>query len=181
MTYSKMQIEIFLMAVVIGIILACIYDVIKIFRYAVLHKQIFVYIEDACFWIISTFYVFYICLNKNDGEIRLYFVMALFIGMMLYFFIVSPIVMSFAQRIIDVIKFIFNLFIEIILTPFKLIYMAFGRPVVKIAKKTLKKFLKHLIFCKLCVKIKLMEFIREKNMIKNIKKNQEKSKNSSKK
>lgn len=168
MTYSKTQMEIFLLAVIIGVILAFIYDIIKIVRYAISHKEIYIYLEDAFFWLISTFVVFQICLDKNDGEIRLYFIIGIFIGMISYFFIVSPIVMSFAQKIIDIIKFIVKLFIEIVMTPLKLIYMVFGKHIVEIAKKYFKKILKILIFCKLCVKIKVMEFFREKQMIKNI-------------
>lgn len=166
--FANSQLQIFLLAFYIGLALAVVYDMIKIFRYAIPHTNLFVYIEDALFWIISTFSTFHICLEKNDGEIRVYFLIAIFLGMLLYFMLISSFVMSLSEKIIDICKFIINLFIEIISTPFKLLYIFFGRPIVKITKKYIKILVKCLHSYKFCVKIKLLDFLRDKKIINNL-------------
>lgn len=173
MTQDYTQFNLFLWAGFIGCVLAFVYDLIKIFRYAIPHKQLLIYIEDGIFWIVSTFVTFQKSLAVNYGEIRFYLLMGIFIGMFLYSKTLSIVIMSCSQKIIDIIKFILNLFIEITLTPIKLIYKLIVKPiqniVMVITKKLFKIFLKHLQYLKVYVKIKVMDFMRNKRMLKKCK------------
>ncbi len=161
------QAKIFLMSIILGLISGAVYDGIKIFRIAIKHNNIFVQIEDAIFWVAMAFFVFSVMLSRNFGEIRFFNIIGIFSGMTFYIFTISPIVVGFSEKIINVIKYVLRLFTTIILTPLRLLYIVIGKPIVKtsfVAKQRLGKVL-HLVG--FYAKIKSKGFYRSLKIIKN--------------
>ena len=74
----------FLDALICGMILAAVYDVIRIFRRIVPHLNIIINIEDFVFWNISGIYLFAVMFGTNNGVIRGYFIVGAIIGAYIY-------------------------------------------------------------------------------------------------
>lgn len=138
------QAKLFITTVVWGFILAFFYDAIKVLRMAVKHKKLFVYIEDGVYWIAVVLVVFFVLLGVGFGEIRVFCVAGVFLGMALYFSAVSPLFLKVSEKVVNAVKWVVRMFLEILLTPFRLLWHIFKVPckktgnfVTKISKKAL--------------------------------------------
>lgn len=60
------------------------YDLLRIFRRAFIHNNAWIGMEDACFWIGTTYWIFLVLYRTNDGELRLYVMAAMVLGMVMY-------------------------------------------------------------------------------------------------
>ena len=149
------QATLFLMTVAAGFISGTLYDAFRIIRLVVRHKRVFIQLEDGLYWLLVVFLIFIFMLNRNYGEIRPFSVGGVFLGMIMYFTLVSPAVMGISHIIINAVKYILTLLITIILTPLRLIYIILGRPILKLIKKGLKFVKKGLHLFKVYAKIKL--------------------------
>jgi len=159
------QANLFLMTVAAGFVSGVFYDIFRIIRLVVKHKRIFVHIEDGIYWLTVIFLVFIFMLNKNYGEIRPFAVGGIFLGMIIYSFLVSPLVMGISHIIINIVKYIIKLLITIILTPLRLIYMILGKPLIKLIKKVIKFIKKRLHLCKVYARIKISQGIKKIRII----------------
>lgn len=147
------QAYLFLATVATGAVIGLLYDVIRIFRKVIPHKGIFIQVEDGLYWLCVIFFMFFVMLKKNYGEIRFFSVCGAFIGMILYYLLVSPLVNAVSDRVIAVLKYVVCLFFTIVLTPFRLLYLLFRKPVRKTEYFMKRKGKKLLHLCKLYVKI----------------------------
>ena len=84
------QASLFLRIFFAGAVIAFFYDNIRFFRKIVTHKSYVRQIEDLIFWICAVYFVFSFYIRENFGEIRVFSVFALCLGMILYFFAISP-------------------------------------------------------------------------------------------
>ena len=137
--------ELFFYTVVLGCIIAFIFDITRILRRVFYHKNLLVQIEDAIFWIISFLIVLYFILNFSEGEIRFFYIIGIFIGTVLYFNTISSYILHFLTKILIVI-------IKLLKT--------FLLPCLKIYKNIENLLLKILKSCekiKTTLKIKLIE------------------------
>ena len=159
------QANLFIMTVIIGSTIGFIYDIIRIIRLMIKHPKFIINLEDGIYWIFVAALMFYIMLNKNSGEIRFFNLLGVFIGMILYLLTLSRIIMKVSSQIINIIHYILNLFITIIFTPFKLIYIIFKKPINKSQNFISKKSKKALHLCKLCVKIRKRTFKKNINIL----------------
>ena len=71
-------------SVVYGAWVTVVYDLLRIFRRIVPHGNVFIGIEDFFFWIWTAFWSFSVFYRENDGSIRMYTIIAMGIGMILY-------------------------------------------------------------------------------------------------
>lgn len=106
------------------------YNIIELFRYAIaVHKKFLIQLEDLLYWIFCLFLVFHVALTHTKGQIRFFFVFGILLGMVLCKATISPILLFFSEKIIDLAKKIISLFFEILFTPFMLIYVVFCPPI----------------------------------------------------
>ena len=68
-------------AFVSGIAIMFAYDVLLILREVVKLNLAFIILEDILFWISAAFAEFYVIYRFNEGRIRLYAMLSLFLGM----------------------------------------------------------------------------------------------------
>ncbi len=146
------QFFLFLYSIAVGGIIGFIYDIFRIIRKTFPHNNIFVNIEDILYWLIVTFIAFYFLLNYNNGEIRFFNIIGLFLGMSLYFLTFSKLILKVSITIIHIIERILKIIIKIISVPlaiilkivrfilniFKKIIRKLANPTKKIIKKTTK-------------------------------------------
>ena len=149
------QAKLFLLTVLMGGGMGLLYDALRVFRHALPHKPLWVQLEDGLFWLLAVFLVFGVMLHASGGEIRFFSILGLFGGMGLYFLTISPFVIAVSDTIIRLIKYLSSLFLRILLTPFRLLWMPFRRPVGKIVAVCGKRRKKLLQSCKVCVRMKI--------------------------
>lgn len=84
-----------------GVLLAWVYDNIRVFRRIVRHKTvIFMSIEDIVYGIYAGISVFVMCFKVADGIIRGFIIMGIAVGAFLYFKFLSRLYIRLAVRII---------------------------------------------------------------------------------
>lgn len=158
------QAQLFLMTVILGGILGLVYDCLRIFRHIVAHKRLWVQIEDGLFWMMAIFFVFVVMLGANNGEIRFFTIFGMFGGMGLYFLTLSHLVIAISDRVIYIMQRILGLLFTIILTPFRLVYLIFRKPLRKSGIFCGKIKQKVLHSCNFYAKIKLNKLRRDWKM-----------------
>ena len=99
-------------------------------------------------------------LQQNYGEIRFFIILGVFLGMICYFFTLSPLINKISDKIVAILHKILLTFFTILLTPFRLIYLLLRKPVKKTNTFFHKKMKKVLQFCKGYAKIKKRHFCR---------------------
>ncbi len=62
------------LSIAVGLGLAAVYGVLRLFRWLAPHGWFWVGIEDFIYWVFSGFAVFYLLYRENDGALRLYVV-----------------------------------------------------------------------------------------------------------
>ncbi len=148
-TFMYSHTNLFFIAIFLGGFLTICYNTLEIFRYAIAHKKFFIQIEDFFYWIFCLFFVFHVALSYTKGQIRFFFVFGIALGMVLCKSLISPILLFFSSKIIDVVKKIIALFLEILFTPFRLIFVLFApiiRNIYAFCEKILRNHLKNLQF-----------------------------------
>lgn len=164
------EVNIFLTVFILGILMGISYDIIRIFRYAIYHSKFTKNLEDGIYWVLVLYSTYNILLFHNNGEMRYYLILGIFLGWFIYFITISKIIMSISHLIINFVRKIVFLFIEIVLTPFKLLYIVFKKPLINFARFLNKKFIKQLQFYKFYVKINKMNITRNNKIFKNLRK-----------
>ncbi len=130
--FINQEISMFLEAAYYGMLMGISYDVLRIFRRVVSHKNVIVYIEDYLFWVVWGIILFALIFNYNDGNIRGYVFVAVLIGGILYLKSFSPFLVKYVSLILG------NILTFILKKPLKAVKMFITRLVSK-AKKGIKK------------------------------------------
>ena len=150
-----MQAKLFLLTVAMGCGMGLVYDGLRVFRRELPHKPFWIQVEDGLFWLLAIFLVFGVMLRAGSGEIRFFTILGIFGGMGLYFLMLSPVVVAVSDRVLRLVKYCAVLFWRIFLTPFRLVFLPFRKPLQKIRGFCEKRGKKLLHSCKLYVKMKL--------------------------
>lgn len=127
------QSRLFLISFVYGVILGVWYDIFRAIRKSVEHRNKVVHMEDVLFCFsgaVGLFLLFQIC---NQGRIRFYVLLGMEVGLVAYFFVLSPV----AEKGI---RLMIGLFLRIL----KLLGKGISRPC-KLIVKSLSKSLKNTI------------------------------------
>ncbi|PKM95258.1 MAG: hypothetical protein CVU84_06140 [Firmicutes bacterium HGW-Firmicutes-1] len=146
------QLYIFTWAVIFGGLLGLFYDFIRIFRRLLPHEKLAIGIEDLLFWFVAGIIIFGYVFNTNDGIMRGFIFIGLSLGAILYFGLLSSLIVNKVTRIISKV-------IKLILSPIRIL----TKPIhifIKNTTKGLKKREKWLI-------IKTKAFLKEIRFIIN--------------
>lgn len=112
----------FLVSVLCGVGLVLTYDFFRILRRLIPHGNIWIGIEDVCYWIFGTVVVFLLLYQKNDGMLRAFCFLGIALGGVIYTFLFS--------------RFVVKIFVKVLGT--------IGKPFVKTGKKIIT-FIKKII------------------------------------
>lgn len=113
------QSNMFVVSFVVGVLMGVCYDFLRVVRRAVPHGIVAVSIEDIIYWILWTYFLVCILQSYNRGELRLYVILAIILGLIIYINTIGCVVMK-----------LFNYILKLVRKPCKKI------------KKTLKKWAK---------------------------------------
>ena len=160
------QAQLFLLTIVIGGGMGLLYDGLRIFRHTFPHSHLGIQLEDALFWLLAVFAVFAILLQANAGEVRFFSIFGLFGGMGLYFLTLSPLVLAVSHTVLRAVHALCRLFLQILLTPFYLLYLPFRRPLSHLYTFCAKQKQKGLQSLRVYVKMKKNQLRREWNILR---------------
>lgn len=117
------QLELFLIFIINGIIIGILFDIFRVLRKTFKTNDLVTYLEDILFWILTGIIVLYSIFTFNNGEIRLFMFLAIFIGAVIYLFLFSSYFIKINVTILNILKNIILKIIKIIGIPFKYICM----------------------------------------------------------
>lgn len=132
------QLFIFVSSALCGIVIGLIFDVFRIFRQLVRASKTAAIIEDITYWLIAAGVFFVFVIKVNNGELRLYQFIGVFIGTGLYFISVSKYVISISVCVIQFMVKMLTVVFKIILTPILFVFKLFRKPfffIINVSKK----------------------------------------------
>lgn len=100
------QTYVFLCSLLIGSLLAIIFDFFRVLRRKGNTKNYAVYIQDIIYWIIVTFVIIISAFITNDGELRGYMFIGYILGAVIYIVTISPYVLKFSNKVLDFCEYI---------------------------------------------------------------------------
>lgn len=102
------QVYVFLWSVVVGAILALVFDFFRLLRRKGNTKNYLVYLEDILYWIIVAFIIVVNAFVTNNGELRGYMFIGYIIGAIFYLILFSPLLLKILGGFLDLIENIFK-------------------------------------------------------------------------
>lgn len=159
--YFSTQAINFLIAVGIGAIISVIYDFFRILRITFRHGTLLTAIEDILFFIAAFCISLAFFMARNNGTVRMYLIVGIFLGFILLHFSLGQVILSIASIIIRCIKAIIRLISKPILMVYKLFCKFFKKVFIFIRKRCI--ILKKSIFKGFNIKRKRSERTVGKN------------------
>lgn len=106
-------------SVLLGVFVAVVYDLVRIFRRVVKHNRFFLSLEDILYWIFCALEVFYLLYKESSGVLRWFAILGIALGMFLYLISISRLVVHFLSKAINRCLLIVGKVIGILFFPFK--------------------------------------------------------------
>lgn len=87
-------------ALLSGAVITIVYDLLRIFRRVISHGNLWIGIEDFVFWVWTALWIFSVLYRENDGNLRMYTILAMALGMLLYHKTISEPLVEFTGKIL---------------------------------------------------------------------------------
>lgn len=91
--------KLFLFSFLVGLVLGAVYDVLRVIRIVKKHHKAVIFIEDFSFIVFCAFWYFIFSTELARGQIRLFILIGMFIGFVIYLLTVGSITTRFASAI----------------------------------------------------------------------------------
>lgn len=127
---SYTQGQVFIIFFIVGVCIGTIYDIFRVIRKNFFTNNLITQFEDIVFLIICGCIILYSIIKLNNGEVRFFIFIAIFLGNLLYFLTFSKPYVIILNVIVKICKKILFLTIK----PFKFLFGFIWKKV-----KTLKK------------------------------------------
>lgn len=135
------QANLFIVFVINGIIIGLLFDIFRILRKSFKTPDIVTVIEDILFWILTGIIILYSIFVFNNGEIRFFMFIGIFLGAGFYMLLISNYIIKISVKVILIIKKVLTFILKILIFPIEVIY--------KMTKKLLKR---PILFCFINIK-----------------------------
>ncbi|MCL2405832.1 MAG: spore cortex biosynthesis protein YabQ [Defluviitaleaceae bacterium] len=122
------QAWLFLSTVIVGAAIGLFYDAFRVLRKTARHNKLAVTLEDLFFWVTATGLTFYYMLHRSYGEIRLFTLLGIACGILLYFATVSRWVVVVLVAVVNYLKRVVTTVVRILLVPLRLVAAWLSRP-----------------------------------------------------
>lgn len=109
-----------------GILIGFIFDIFRIVRKTFKSSDLVTYIEDMLFWIICGLILIYSIFIFNNGEIRAYIFIAIFLGIIIYILTISHFFVIIGYKFSNFVK---NMLLNIFFILLKILKKVFFRPI----------------------------------------------------
>ena len=100
-----------------GLSIGLLFDIFRVTRKAFKLPNLIIYFEDILFWILTGLIIIGSICICTDGQIRLYMILMIITGALIYFLLISKYFIKINVKILDIVK----LGIKKIIQPFKII------------------------------------------------------------
>lgn len=127
-----LQLYTFFIYFISGTIISIFFDIFRILRKTFKTPDIITYMEDIIFWLITGIFLISILFIFSNGEIRLYNIIAIIIGIAIYMLFISRCFIKINVKLLNIIKDFVAKFFNILIIPIKFIF--------RILKKFFKPF-----------------------------------------
>ncbi|NLL00379.1 MAG: hypothetical protein GX271_06930 [Clostridiales bacterium] len=94
------ELQFFLISILWGALVLLAYDQLRILRRIIRHNTFFVAVQDLIFWVLASVFIFAMIYVENSGTIRGFSVMGMVIGMVIYHYILSDLIVMLISRMI---------------------------------------------------------------------------------
>jgi len=121
------QAYLFLIFILIGAIIGLLFDFFRILRKSFKTNDILTYIQDVIFWILTGIILLAAIFTFNNGEIRFFMFIGLFIGIIFYLILFSKYIIKICTYVINTLKKIIIKFYLILKIPIQFIYRLFNK------------------------------------------------------
>jgi len=162
------QARLFLLACAAGFAIGFMYDVFRLIRVAIPHPSVLIQLEDVAYWLLAAGGMFIFLQHTMDGEVRAYSIFGAFLGALIYFLTLSVVIMAVSTAIINFIKRVLAVLLNLILAPLRLILRIAAIPYgiaakfLRVLGKPCKKLLQN---TSACVKIRRRKLFRDISII----------------
>lgn len=139
------EMRLFIHAILTGVILSVIYDGFRILRRVKKHGWLWIAIEDFFYWMGCALYIFNVLMRDNNGVIRWFFIIGIFLGTGIYELTISHYIVAILSKVTGVLAGLVRKVLAVLWTPFRLLrkgtckMLEMGSPWAKKLKKALKK------------------------------------------
>jgi len=121
--YLAEQTTIFLQAILLGFAYGILYDAFRITRIAVPTARWVVFAQDVLFFFICALGAFFFLMRTMDGQVRFFVLLGVILGMVIYFYSLSILIMGISAAIIRVVKVVLRSIYKWVLLPiWRIIY-----------------------------------------------------------
>lgn len=103
-TNSLNQLSSFIIFIIVGGTISIIFDIFRVLRKTFKTPDFLTYFEDICFWIISGALIIISTFLFNNGELRLYIFIGLFLGSLIYILFISKYFIKLSMILINIVK-----------------------------------------------------------------------------
>ena len=121
------QTYLFIIFIINGMLIGLLFDFFRILRKAIKTNDFVTYIEDILFWILTGGILLFSIFTFNNGEIRLFLFLGIFVGILLYMITLSSYIIKINLIIINFLKKIIYKIIKFIMIPFKYLIILIKR------------------------------------------------------
>ena len=88
-----------------GAFITVVYDLLRIFRRVISHGNFWIGVEDLLFWIWTSLWIFSVLYRENDGSFRMYTILAMVLGMIVYHKTISEPMVKLCGKVLNKIVF----------------------------------------------------------------------------
>ena len=123
------QAYVFFMMILAGGGAGILFDIFRVWRKIVRPGRVSTGISDILFWTLIGIGLFAVIYNVNNGELRVFEFMGIFIGALVYFLVFSHMCVAVFTGIAKILAKITLLILKIVLTPLIFLYKMIKRPI----------------------------------------------------
>jgi spore cortex biosynthesis protein YabQ len=115
------QAYVFLCSVAAGMVIALVYDILRIIRRTVKTGSLLTGVQDLIYWLIAALIMFLSAYYSNSGQLRAYLFVGMFIGVVLYALLLSKSIMRCSQFVIKIIVSFFKTLVFVVSYPVRML------------------------------------------------------------
>lgn len=116
-----LQLYSFLIYLISGVIIGILFDIFRILRKSFPTPDFVTYLEDILFWLLTGIFLLFVLFQFSNGEIRIYQIMAILIGNVVYLLSISKFFIHINVAVLTFIKCIVGNILKVVLTPIKIL------------------------------------------------------------
>lgn len=122
-----------LYALLMGIFITFVYDLLRIWRRVIIHNRFWVSAEDFCFWCFCAAEVFLLMYRESNGTLRWFAVLGALLGMLLYKKTISAPLVKYVSKGLRKLFTVLGRVLSFLLRPVRAVCRIVGRTVGRVA------------------------------------------------